>query len=127
MNNKGQTLIIFIILTPIIILLLTLVIDLGIVQKEKTRLYGITKSIINNVYDETLSENDYKYKIEELYRKNEVEYKELTIKFTNKKLNILLKNPSNSFFGKFIGIIEYDIEINLTGYIENGKLIIEKG
>ena len=44
MNNKGQTLVTFIIILPILLIILALVIDLGFLYMEK-------RNIDNNVYD----------------------------------------------------------------------------
>lgn len=44
MNNKGQVLVIFVILLPILLMILSLVIDLGLLSIEK-------RKIENNLYD----------------------------------------------------------------------------
>ena len=47
MNNKGQVLVIFVIILPIFLILLTLLIDLGLMSIEK-------RKIENNTYDAIL-------------------------------------------------------------------------
>ena len=44
MNNKGQTLVIFVIILPILLIMLTLIVDLGFMYIEK-------RNIENNVSD----------------------------------------------------------------------------
>ena len=44
MNNKGQTLIIFVILIPILILVAALVVDTGLMTFEKERYRGIIEN-----------------------------------------------------------------------------------
>lgn len=44
MNNKGQVLVIFVILLPILLMILSLVVDLGLLSIEK-------RKIDNNTYD----------------------------------------------------------------------------
>ena len=63
MNNKGQTLVIFLILIPIIIVILTLVIDLGLVQSTKTKMLKVTEMIIEDVIDKEGYDKDYIKKI----------------------------------------------------------------
>ena len=44
MNNKGQVLVVFVILLPILLLIFTFVVDIGLLSIEK-------RKIINNTYD----------------------------------------------------------------------------
>ena len=51
MNNKGQTLIIFVILIPILILVAALVVDTGLITFEKERYRGIIENCIEEYFD----------------------------------------------------------------------------
>ncbi len=123
MNNRGQVLLISIIILPVILLILTLIIDLGLVQKEKTKMTSITKTIIKEVY-----KYDYDLqRIVELYSKNDLKYDSINSSYNDGKLNIIIKKKVKGIFGNLINLNQYNLEINLTGYLENDKLIIEKG
>ena len=55
-NNKGQTLVLFIIFIPILLLLAAFVIDTGIIIRESTRLKSTTKTVLKDTfYQEDLS------------------------------------------------------------------------
>ena len=43
MNNRGQTLIIFVILIPVVIVMLALVVDIGYMNIEKIKYQGIVE------------------------------------------------------------------------------------
>ena len=50
MNNKGQTLIIFVILIPIIILMIAIVTDVGILQNEVTKATEVVDMAIHEAF-----------------------------------------------------------------------------
>ena len=98
MNNKGQVLIIFVLLLPIFLLLITFVIDLGLLFIEK-------REISNNVYDavEYYLDNSNKEKTIKLLENNlsdinvqiidNIEYVEITVQKEYKGIfNIIYDN-----------------------------------
>lgn len=127
MNNKGQTLVIFVILIPLLIVLLALVIDIGLIQSEKTKLNNSLKVIIKNSFNNQEELSNIENRFNELIKENKLNYEKIEVNYLNNRLSIKLIKSISSLFGKAIGINNYDIEIQLTGYKENDKLIIEKG
>ncbi len=125
MNNKGQTLVIFLILIPIIIVILALVIDLGLVQSTKTKMLKVTEMIIEDVIDK--EGYDKEELVKRLYKENKIKYTSLKVTFDDNKLSINIIKNIEGLFGKFISLNNYKIEISLTGYRQNDKIIIEKG
>ena len=119
MNNKGQTLVIFVIILPILLIMLTLVIDLGLLYIEK-------RNIDNNVYDgvlyylENIEENNIKDKTYKLLNKNikdsnifideEENYVEITVSKGRKSLYSIISNST-------------DINVSYKGLKENKKII----
>ena len=104
MNNKGQVLVIFVILLPIFLIILALVIDLGLLSIEK-------RKINNNTYDAVeyyLESND----------------REKTIKLLKDNLNDIEINISNNDeyieinvvkeYKSLYTIISNDQEISIT-------------
>lgn len=88
MNNKGQVLVIFVILIPIIILLFTLVIDIGNMYIEK-------RNINNNLKYAIEYSNKNNTDIEEILNKNldniEIYYDDEEIKVSKKYNGIFIK------------------------------------
>ncbi len=126
MNNKGQTLVLFVVLIPIFILILALVVDNGLIMNTKNKLLNKSEMIIKNVYPK-LDTDNYEKLIKDLYIKNEIKYDDLIVNYSNNKLTITIKTSLKSVFGKFIGQDKYDLEISLTAIKQNDKIIIEKG
>lgn len=94
-DKKGQTLIFFIILLPILIGVCAFVIDYGIISYERNRLNNIIKLSYNENkdLDRLLKSNDIT-----IYKKENV----------NNCIKVSYKR--NSLFGSIIGIKEYKIK-----------------
>ena len=67
LNNKGQTLIMFILLIPLILVIMALVIDTSFVYKEKIKFQSVTKTIMKTTY-ENKDATDFNDKIINLYK-----------------------------------------------------------
>ena len=122
MNNKGQSLVIFIIFLPLIFLLIAIIYDLGSLELKKQKNINEIKSAItyglNNIDDNDINQN-----INTILEKNISAQKTVTINNNIITINAYLKEKSI-----FPNILKDDYQINLNykGYIENGKIIIEK-
>lgn len=125
MNKNGQTLILFVLLLPMLILLLAFVIDTGIVLQEKTRVNSLVKTILKTTYEEYLEEN-YQEKVLELLNKNNIPVKKIDLKITVEEIKIQIEYQKESIFGKIIGISNYKIKSSIKGKIKEGTLKIEK-
>ena len=120
MNNKGQTLVIFVIILPILLIMLTLVIDLGFLYIEK-------KNIDSNVYDsvkyylENISEEDIETKVNNLLNKNISDIDSININETDDYIEIIVSKTRKSLYS----IITNSTEINISykGVKENKKII----
>jgi competence protein ComGC len=66
-SNKGQALIEFVLILPILLLFVLGIIDLGRIIYEKTRLENITSEAVDLVNNTTLSEYDIEKKLEQSY------------------------------------------------------------
>ena len=119
MNNKGQVLVLFAILLPILLLLLISTIEIASLYLDKTK----TKNTIKNIITENLKN----------YNEN-----------TNIKINTLIEQNINDIEEKTIFISEDEIRINITqkkiffgrnlkieykykGYKQEQKIKIEEG
>lgn len=88
MNNKGQVLVIFVIFIPIIILIFTLIVDIGNMYIEK-------RNINNNLKYAVEYSNKNSTNIEEILNKNlnniEINYNEEEIIVSKKYKGIFIK------------------------------------
>lgn len=120
MNKKGQTLVLFIILIPILIGMGAFVVDTGLVFAKKAHLKDVTKMVIKDTIKKNLNEEQVK----ELLVKNDVGIDKLKIEINDK---VIVNNEIEveSIFGEIIGIKEYKIKLEMIGYQKEDKVIIE--
>lgn len=125
LNNKGQTLVMFVVLIPLFIMVFALIVDVSYMTHEKIKLENTTKIIIKEMYEYRL-DNDIEDRIINLYRKNNIKDNNIKIE-TNEKYMIISNNYSiNSIFGKVIGLKKYKLKIVIKGYKENNYIKIVK-
>ena len=117
MDSKGQTLVIFIIILPVIILGVSYLVDTGLMYIGRSKLISTCKVIIDEYYDEEISDS----KVEEYLEKNDINYTDYKVN-RNNNLSIEVESKIDSIFGKVVGIKEYEISVKVTGYKEEDKL-----
>lgn len=125
LNNKGQTLILFIILIPVTIMLMALIVDSSYLYIKKAKLENTTANIIENLYLKKEDENVIAL-VEELYNKNDIQTKKLKVDIQNDYFKISNEYKIDSIFGSIIGLKKYDVKVSLKGYYENDKVKVIK-
>ncbi len=121
MNNKGQTLVLFVLILPIIIFIMLLVIDVSNMFITKQELNNINKIVLNYGLD-IIEEENIDSKLEELINKN-ISVNEHTIKIENGIIEIeIKKNIQGIVTKKKI----YEVKSTYKGYIEEDKKIISR-
>ncbi len=121
MNKKGQTLIIFVILIPIIITMLAIVVDVGIL----TNTYQKTVHVVDDSIKEYFVNLDIS-KIENILKINDIPTDSLKIEEDSGEITVSLDYRISSLFAKIIQINEYEIKVNRVGKKENEEIIISK-
>ena len=121
MNNKGQTLIIFVILIPILILVAALVVDTGLMTFEKERYRGIIENGIEEYFDTGNVEET-----EKIFSLNDIAKEEYTIIIQENQIEVSLNTSIEAIFGKIINLQEYEIKMNYIGTKEGERVIINK-
>ena len=122
MNNKGQVLVLFIILLPILLLVGALVIDTGYVLSVKAKLNGTTKAVIRDVW----SDPNYETTAQDLFVKNKIPVTNLVIVKNDEAITITNEYQVKSILGSVIGIKSYKIKVKIKGYIQNDKIVFNK-
>lgn len=121
MNNKGQTLIIFVILIPIIILMMAIVVDVGILQNEVTKATGVVDMAIHEAFlkgDEGV--------VETLLVENDIPVENLNVSFEEDEIEVSLTYSVEALFGRIVGLETYDVNVHRVGKLSNDEVIIEK-
>lgn len=123
MNKNGQTLILFVLFLPIIIILAAFVIDIGLLTNAKIKLDQTTTTILKEFYEKRMS-SELDSEIEETFLKNKISVEKLKIDVSEDYLKIQNEDQIKSIFGRLIGIEEYTYQTKKTIRSENGKLKI---
>lgn len=108
MNNKGQVLIFFVLIIPLLLLGAAYIIDSTYIAYNTNKLNGINSLIIRDASIKKLSVEE----IKEYIKKND---KDIEIEFifvSDEKLELNLKKEIKSLFGVIIGKDSYTITSN---------------
>lgn len=119
MNNKGQSLVLFVFLIPLFIAIFAYIFDTCYIKINNSKLDNICYMAINYV----LKDND-KTEVEQLILDNDADIKVINI--NNSEVH--LRKKVDSIFGSIIGIKSYNIDSIYKGYIDSNNIIrIKKG
>lgn len=123
-NNKGQSLVMFVLIIPIFLLILTLVYDVGNAIYEKDRLsntnYLTIEYGLNNI--DTLTENDLKNLIEQ----NTSNLKYIYVTIEENQIEIKMEKDAKSIIGKMFNFNLVKIISHYEGKIINNQKEIER-
>ena len=123
-NNKGQSLVMFVLIIPIFLLILTLVYDVGNAIYEKDRLsntnYLTIEYGLNNI--DTVTENDLKNLIEQ----NTSNLKYIYITIEKNQIEIKIEKDAKSIIGKMFNFNLVKIISHYKGKIINNQKEIER-
>lgn len=119
MNKKGQTLVIFVVMLPIIVIVIQMIINKNNMYYDQNNMKNITQEAIyyglNNITNENVTNE-----IEQFINKN-IECESI-IEIENDTIKITLKKENNTI-KKILGT--GNIKVSYIGYIENGKKKVE--
>lgn len=123
-NNKGQSLVMFILIIPIFLLILTLVYDVGNAIYEKDRLsntnYLTIEYGLNNI--DTVTENDLK----NLIKQNTSNLKYIYVTIEGNQIEIKMEKDAKSIIGKMFNFNLVKIISHYKGKIINNQKEIER-
>lgn len=121
MNKRGQTLIIFVMLIPIILTMAALVIDVGLLYYKKNEYTGIVEESIKEYF----KDEDLTSALETL-NLNGVSLDDVLVSATDETISVILDTKVDSIFGKVIRINDYEIKIARVGTKDKERVIIKK-
>lgn len=123
-NNKGQSLVMFVLIIPIFLLILTLVYDVGNAIYEKDRLsntnYLTIEYGLNNI--DTVTENDLK----NLINQNTSNLKYIYVTIEDNQIEIKMEKDAKSIIGKMFNFNLVKIISHYKGKIINNQKEIER-
>ena len=124
LNNKGQSLVLFVLLIPIFVMIMASVIDVGNLISAKTEIDNINKIVIDYGLDnmnDTNVVNDMKL----LAKENKKDIN-IDIKFVDMEYRVLCNYYVDGIFSNVLKIKGYNVKSSYIGYLDNNKKIIKK-
>lgn len=125
LNNKGQTLILFVLMIPVLLFVMILVIDMGNLMVEKQKLNNINYIMIDyglsNLTKEDLEEYIYNY-----LKLNDEKIDKIKVSKTDNDITINLGKKESSMLGHILNLKEVEIISSYKGSIIDDKKVIER-
>ena len=126
LNNKGQSLAIFVIFVPVFIMIGTFVVDVSFAKYNERRLDTLNKQVINYGLKH-IDEEPYDNMVDLIYQNDsDIDFYEININNETKEISVTLSKSTKGFFGSIVGKEIYNEKSSLKGYIKDDKKIIEK-
>ncbi len=123
LNNKGQSLVMFVVILPVIIMILMMVVDIGKMVNLKSELDNINYIAISYGLD-NISDDDIQDKIRKLIYKNKLGIDEVKIEIDDGEVDITLVDGIDLILLKESNILR--VRSNYSGIISDEKKIIER-
>lgn len=124
LNNKGQSLVMFIIIFPIFLFIITLIYDVGNAIYEKNSLSNINYIVVEyallNI--DTIREED----IVDLINENDNDVNDISIMIINNSVDITLEKDIKGVFGKIFDFNLTSVRSEYKGEIIDNKTKIER-
>lgn len=117
MNNKGQSLVIFIIIIPVTFIVFSFLYDYAYIINSQNKYENVTRTILNSTLEED--------KIVDLYKQNGYKVDDFKYKKENDKVYIQNSYKIKSVFGNIVNLKNYTVSINYVVINSNNGIIIE--
>lgn len=125
LNNRGQSLVMFVMIIPVLLIVIIIVMDVGKMYLVRRELDNINYIALDYGLD-NLGIEDINDKINEIILKNDDEIIIVGNKIEENKIYLTIKKKYEGFFIGLIGDRSVDITSAYLGYQEEGKKYIER-
>lgn len=124
LNNKGQSLVMFIIIIPIFLLIITLVYDVGTAIYEKNRLSNTALLVVDYGLDniDDIEEND----LIDFIKENDDNLDYISVVIEDDVIEIKLSKKIKGIIGKMFNFDIVDVNVHYNGKLVQGKKEIER-
>lgn len=126
MDRKGQVLVGFLLLLPLLLILFVFVIDIGFMKVEERKLENTVKEAITYGLKQESPEEEVQQQVETMIRKNIDNIEFLDTAVTNGNIQVHLSTRQKNVFGIILNQRMYKIEKRYQGYLENETIKIIK-
>lgn len=125
MNNKGQSLVAFILVVPVILMILFMVYDTSNMVLVKDEMDNINYLTIDYGLDK-INDDDLEDKLRDMINKNLSDVDMVKIDISDNKINIVMYEKIENKLSLINKFDILDIKSSYVGYIDNDKKIIRK-
>lgn len=125
MNRRGQVLILFITLLPLILMCVALIIDTGFLYMEKRHIDLVVKD--TTMYGMKNIESVTEKELYDLLEKNIDDIKEKRVVINDGILRISVSLDKNGLFSGIFNENRYEIKSEYKGMVEQGSIRIVRG
>ena len=126
LNNKGQTLALFVAFIPFFIMIGTFVIDVSYAKYNSNKLNEITKMVVSYGVKH-IDEDPYKEMVDLIYQNDdEIDNYKIDIDGENKIVNVCLDKSTKVFFGSIVGKKIYKQKSEYKSFLKDDRIIIEE-
>ncbi|MBQ2873076.1 MAG: pilus assembly protein [Bacilli bacterium] len=125
LNNKGQSLILFVLFIPMLLLIIVLVVDIGKALSLKSELDSINNIVLDYGLD-NLGTEDLVKKLGDLVRLNKSDIDSIDINIEDNKIYIKLEDSNEELFLGLVDISLISIKSSYVGYTLNDEKRIER-
>ena len=122
MNNKGQSLVTFVLIMPVVFLIMVLVYNVGSMILLKNELNDINHIVINYGLD-NITDEDIINKMIMLVKKNKDSINNISVNIKDNKIYIILEDSIDTLID-FDGL--FRVKSSYVGYMDENKKIIER-
>ncbi len=125
LNNKGQTLVMFIVIIPILISIMVLVIDLGSAFTKKQELNNVNKLVIEYGLD-NLDQENLESDLTSYITMNAKDLSNVKVTVENNTINVTTKAYIDGIISKALNIDGFEIVSEYHGYLSSEEKRIER-
>jgi hypothetical protein len=126
-NSKGQVLVTFVIIIPVILMILALVVDVGLLYIEKRQTDSTVREMISYGLDNiTLNKGVLEDRLIKLANANLDDIKKIDITTDNSDIRITLEKDKNSLFSNIYKKAKYQIISAYVGEIKNNRKYVRR-
>ena len=124
LNNKGQSLVMFIIFMPVLLLMLTLVYDIGNGLYEKEKIYNVNYMAVSYGLDniDKVEEQD----LIDIIMKNTNNLDNISVNIENDTIDIKIDKDIKGIIGGTFNVSLIEVRSEYTGKIIDGNKNIER-
>lgn len=127
-DSRGQVLVAFVLLIPVILMLLALVVDVGLLYVEKRKTDNVIKDIINYGLDNLdLEEGTLQTKLTKLVNSNLDDVQRLNMQIEADSIEINIIRNKQSIFSNVYKDASYKIVSDYVGNVTDSAKDIRKG